>query len=918
MMNDWKNDPRLTAYALDELEGDERLEIEKLILREPAARDEVDAIRRAGQMLYTEFAGSASGLSDLQKARVMAAAGGKKQRTWSRRRAIAASLLLAVGLPATIILVSRSRNEAVSQTWLAANQTRATKEMWEQIRANNPTPKQFVSPPAAQSSTPGSDFKAQQPLKELLAKAPSDGSELLAAKDDEIRDITQHIDSQSAPRKFRGDRALTSGQGKVTIKGAAPANPVAPTNWLYSDSAAAGTAARDDLRPLSDKPLWFDNRDTAINPSRTEMGDIHASGGWSWRRGTETQAGPPTAEAYDPVKDNEVATLQALASELTVDRDGKKTLFEALQNAKPEELPITPTLQAALNNDPQIYQADQRLQQDEENLSALVSRYGVNHRTVKEARQRRDSSAEKARQERASRMLKYHSEQIEQSRRDFLESQEQLLKLKERLRAAQPTAEAYEPVKDNDFARVTEQPLSTFSIDVDTASYANVRRFINSHQLPPPDAVRIEELVNYFSYDYAPPKGDEPFSVTVDVAACPWDKEHRLVRIGLKGKALDEDRPPCSLTFLMDVSGSMAPENRLPMLKKAMKMLVRKLRSDDRVAIVTYAGNSGLALPSTSCSEKEPILIALDSLQADGSTNGGEGIQMAYRVAQENFLRGGVNRVILATDGDFNVGITDRSQLIQMVQEKARGGVFLTVLGVGMGNYKDATLEQLADKGNGNYAYLDTMAEARKVLVDQMGGTLVTIAKDVKIQIEFNPAVVGAYRLIGYENRLLAARDFNDDRKDAGEIGAGHTVTALYELVPAGKVQGLAGVDPLKYQADPTKGPPPAQLSTAAKTGEMMTVKLRFKKPDGQTSKLIERPVTDYLSDFAQASEDFRFAAAVAAYGMLLRGSPFSGDASFDTVMDLAGGSLGKDAGGYRVEFLEMVRATKALAKTGR
>jgi len=479
----------------------------------------------------------------------------------------------------------------------------------------------------------------------------------------------------------------------------------------------------------------------------------------------------------------------------------------------------------------------------------------------------------------------------------------------------QPGTEAYEPIKDNDFVRVTEQPLSTFSIDVDTASYANIRRFITAGQLPPPDAVRIEELINYFTYDYTPPKGDEPFSLTVDVAACPWDKEHRLARIGLKGKVLDEDRPPCNLTFLMDVSGSMAPENRLPMLKQAMKMLVRKLRSDDRVAIVTYAGTSGLALPSTSCAEKQPILDAFDRLNADGSTNGGEGIQMAYRVAQENFVRGGVNRVILATDGDFNVGVTDRAQLIQMVQEKAKSGVFLTVLGVGMGNYKDATLEQLADKGNGNYAYLDTMAEARKVLVDQMGGTLVTIAKDVKIQIEFNPAVVGAYRLIGYENRLLAARDFNDDRKDAGEIGAGHTVTALYEIVPIGKLQGLAGVDPLKYQTDPTKSPPPAQLSTAAKTGEMMTVKLRYKQPDGETSKLIERPVSDYLSDFNQASEDFRFAAAVAAYGMLLRGSPFAGESTFDLVQDLAGGALGKDASGYRAEFLDLVGKTKSLAK---
>jgi len=466
-----------------------------------------------------------------------------------------------------------------------------------------------------------------------------------------------------------------------------------------------------------------------------------------------------------------------------------------------------------------------------------------------------------------------------------------------------PSMPTYGHIVENPFREVTEHPLSTFSIDVDTASYAIVRNFLNRGQLPPRDAVRIEEMVNYFSYQYVPPEDEAPFSVHTEIAECPWNGEHRLARIGLKGKEISEDeRAPSSLVFLLDVSGSMRPANKLPLLKQALRLLTHRLSETDRVAIVVYAGASGLVLPSTVCSNegKGTVLASLDRLKSGGSTNGGAGIELAYRVASENFVRGGTNRVILATDGDFNVGVTNRGDLVRLIEEKAKSGVFLTVLGFGMGNLKDSNLEQLADRGNGNYAYIDTFDEAKKVFVNQLAGTLVTIAKDVKIQIEFNPAQVSAYRLVGYENRVLQKEDFNDDKKDAGDIGAGHTVTALYELVPPGKKAQVPSVDPLKYQ-DQTR------LTEAAQRGELMTVKLRYKAPDGDKSKLISFPARDRGARYALASEDFKFAAAVASFAMLLRDSKYRGNASYGAVLELAEEAKGKDPNGYRSEFLQLV-----------
>ena len=467
--------------------------------------------------------------------------------------------------------------------------------------------------------------------------------------------------------------------------------------------------------------------------------------------------------------------------------------------------------------------------------------------------------------------------------------------------------EAYDAIEDNAFKRVTDEPLSTFSVDVDTASYANVRRMLRDQQRPPHGAVRIEELVNYFSYNYEQPSGDAPFSVNLEVATCPWQPAHRLLRVGLKGKDMArKDRPAANLVFLVDVSGSMSSPDKLPLVKESLQMLVDQMRDKDRVALVVYAGTSGLVQDSTS--DKADIRRAIANLESGGSTNGGSGIQLAYRTAREHLVKDGTNRVILCTDGDFNVGTTSQSELVKLIERERKGGVFLSVLGFGTGNLKDSTMEKLADKGNGNYAYVDGLDEAKKVLVDQMVGTLVTIAKDVKLQLEFNPAQVGSYRLIGYENRVLAAADFNDDRKDAGEIGAGHTVTALYELVPPGADK--ATVDGLKYQpAEKAQVAVPADLKK-----ELLTVKLRYKEPTGDTSKLLEFPLNDSGHKWEQSSADFRWAASVASFGMILRDSPHRSGANWDLVNELAAEAKGEDRKGYRAEFLKLIDKAKVVA----
>ncbi|MFN8012747.1 MAG: von Willebrand factor type A domain-containing protein [Holophagaceae bacterium] len=465
--------------------------------------------------------------------------------------------------------------------------------------------------------------------------------------------------------------------------------------------------------------------------------------------------------------------------------------------------------------------------------------------------------------------------------------------------SAAPNTEAYHALQDNAFRSARRDPLSTFSIDVDTASASNVRRFVEQGQAPPADAVRIEELLNYFTYSYPEPEGKHPFSVATEVFDCPWRPGHRLVRVGLQGRRLRLDQlPPRNLVFLIDVSGSMMEDNKLPLVKRGLIRLCESLRPEDRVALVVYAGNSGLVLDSTPGSEKARVQEALARLEAGGSTHGSAGIRQAYDVARRNFQKGADNRVLLCTDGDFNVGTSDEGSLVRLIEEERRSGVFLTCLGFGMGNLKDATLEQLADKGNGNYAYIDSLKEMEKVF-GAGGASLVTIAKDVKLQVEFNPARVQSYRLIGYENRLLAAEDFNDDAKDAGEMNAGHSVTALYEVVPPGADAEVPAVDPLKYQSD--------ERRLARGSRDLLTVKVRYKKPDGFFSRRLEVPVRDEVRPLPEASADSRWAAAVAACGMVLRESPHKGSATLQLAQGLGAAALGEDPGGLRGDWLRLM-----------
>ncbi|MCL3782115.1 DUF3520 domain-containing protein [Prolixibacteraceae bacterium JC049] len=466
-------------------------------------------------------------------------------------------------------------------------------------------------------------------------------------------------------------------------------------------------------------------------------------------------------------------------------------------------------------------------------------------------------------------------------------------------------SEDYAIIRENEYKMVHQSPVSTFSVDVDAAAYSNVRRFIMSGQKPPQDAVRIEEMINYFSYDYKMPQNKHPFSINHELAACPWNKDNLLLHVGLQAKKIaTENLPASNLVFLLDVSGSMSNANKLPLLKRAFKLLVNQLREEDRVAIVVYAGSSGLVLPSTSGKEKKKILDALNRLQAGGSTAGGAGLKLAYKTAREQFIDGGNNRILLATDGDFNVGASSNSEMERMIEKERESGIFISVLGFGMGNYKDSKMEVIADKGNGNYAYIDNLLEAKKVLVNEFGGTLFTIAKDVKIQIEFNPAVVAEYRLIGYENRILNREDFDNDKKDAGELGSGHTVTALYEI----RLTKNESMSPSGLRYQHTKTSKKADLKN-----EIAYIKFRYKKPEGKKSILIKEIIPNTSIDNNELSDNYNFSAAVAGFGMLLRDSEYKGKCNFDMIIDMAKNAKGEDEEGYRSEFIRLAKLTKEL-----
>lgn len=469
-------------------------------------------------------------------------------------------------------------------------------------------------------------------------------------------------------------------------------------------------------------------------------------------------------------------------------------------------------------------------------------------------------------------------------------------------------SESYSKLSSNQFKKVKSEPLSTFSIDVDKASYSNVRRFINAGTLPPVDAVRIEEMINYFSYDYPKPTNNEPFSITTEYTGCPWNKAHKLVHIGLQGKEIEmENAPSNNLTFLIDVSGSMQSVDKLELLKSGLGLLIEKLRPEDKVSIVAYAGAAGLVLSPTSGSKKDVIIEALNKLTAGGSTAGGQGIELAYKIAKDNFISKGNNRVILATDGDFNVGISSEDELIKLIEEKRADNIYLTVLGFGTGNIQDSKMELLADKGNGNYAYIDNILEAKKVLVKEMGGTLISIANDVKIQAEFNPQFVKAYRLVGYENRILNNEDFNDDKKDAGEIGSGHTVTAIYEIIPFDSKEEISKVDALKYQKDHD----PLDISDVQ--NEVLTIKFRYKNPKETQSNLITKVVSSKETPLLETSNACKFSIAVAEFGMILRNSEFKGTSNYDEILEVAKSAKGNDDEGYRAEFIRLVELAQLI-----
>jgi Ca-activated chloride channel family protein len=472
----------------------------------------------------------------------------------------------------------------------------------------------------------------------------------------------------------------------------------------------------------------------------------------------------------------------------------------------------------------------------------------------------------------------------------------------------------YRRIVENRFISASQQPLATFSVDVDTASYSNVRRFLNQNQWPPNDSVRLEEMINYFNYDYPQAAGAQTVAGSLEVAASPWNPQHRLVRVGVKAKDVRLGQKPSNLVFLIDVSGSMGTPERLPLLKNGLHLLVDRLTESDKVSIVTYAGASGIALAPISGDRKDAILRVIDSLHAEGNTNGGAGIQTAYELAVSNFIPGSVNRVILATDGDFNVGVTDPNELTRMIEDKARSGVFLTVLGFG-NNFKDSMLGRLAEKGHGNYAFIDTLNEARKVLVEQIDSTLVVVARDVKVQIEFNPAKVNAYRLLGYESRVMAAQDFNNDRKDANDMGSGQTVTALFEVVPQGvelDVSGPSGDEPLRYRQAAAAAEQPRGARTS---NELLDLRIRYKDPEGSESRLVEMPMIDRGAGFSNASADFRFASAVAGFAMILEDSAFKGSATLDWVLATAQSSRGADKNGYREEFIRLVQRAAQIRR---
>ncbi len=877
------DDPKFTAYALDELDPAERAEIEQLLRDNPAAAAELEATRTVAAQLRTRLqAERAEGLHPAQRAEVLASVATETPRNviaFSRRAAawsaLAASVVIGVGLALLFPALNRAQKRGDLTQSRFPNAPVATITDASQVRVKLESP---AEPPAGPEPMPSSavvensiEVKRSAPIaiaaKPVLPpvtsapELPADRLELAMKKFDRTK-TPSAMDAQDVLSFVAKDE---------------------PGTLSASDLAAGSTSNKDGIfvGGGTNGNLGGNERMSGyaggINQAKNDPGSVPASVALN-------EARSRTIWKTDAAWANPVRKFNA-AKEPTANG-----ATSAPSEAAPQPVPGT------------------------------VSVRGFNPMTKSEqAHFASNGQAGGYRVASAPTKAKafYFSEGEDRTTKSELRpDRDRFERLADSATADPATAESYDDVTDNPFTKPTDAPLSTFSIDVDTASYANVRRILNGNTLPPRAAVRIEELVNYFHYDYPQPEGDTPFSSAMEIAACPWTPEHRLLRVALHGGDIARAaRPASNLIFLIDVSGSMQPENKLPLLKRSLALMVDQLGERDQVGIVVYAGAAGCVLESTH--SKDKIRNALDRLESGGSTHGSAGLQLAYELAEKHFIKGGTNRVILATDGDWNVGVTDKGDLWKMIERKAKGGVFLTVLGFGMDNLKDDMLEKLADKGNGNYAYIDTLNEGRKVLVDELGATLVTIAKDVKIQIEFNPAQVGAYRLIGYENRVMAAKDFADDTKDAGEIGAGHSVTAFYEIVPAGTPMPAPAVEPLKYQSAPVAEEKKSEIRNPKSeiSDEMLTLKLRYKAPDGDVSTLREFPFKDSAHSFAQSTRDFRFAAAVAGYGMILRDSPHRGSANWALVHELAVEGKGEDRDGYRAEFVGLVEKARALSR---
>jgi secreted protein with Ig-like and vWFA domain len=925
------DDPKLTAYALDELDPAERVEIEQLLRDDPTALQEMEETMAFAAQLRCELeAVTAAPLEEAQRANVLEALAAPSRGVpvsrsrvtrWLQWSLPLAASILVVGTVSVLLLHSVSRKEA--------------------------------APSVAQTAPISADVSSLLEGEQILTPLIPDGPDSAAPPSREPAPVTAEAspDRENAP-KLRGD--------------------VEQVKQYFVEAEGFYQSRRYDLAlKRAEQILNLDPWNIAARNLQDKVNKaIDSSGMVAYNEARNRTVRNVDRAWSNPIRRFTLAASTPPPASPSAGPITEGVTFSGQISANTTSAPSAMALSVAPAPAAMVFSAGGDAAPSDGQVSAAGTAAGWSSTPVGPAGQR------------LRRVLAVDD-------------------------LGTGNAESYARITDNTFLAVQANPLSTFSIDVDTASYANVRRMLNQQTRPPRDAVRIEEMLNYFSYDYPQPKGDDSFSATMEVAACPWDPEHRLVRIGLKGREIEaEKRPACNLVFLIDVSGSMSSPDKLPLLKQSLALLVDRLLPEDTVSIAVYAGASGTVLPPTR--DKDEIRAALDRLHSGGSTNGGAGIQLAYRLAEDSFIKGGVNRVILATDGDFNVGVTSQDELTSLIERKAKSGVFLTVLGFGMGNLKDSTLEKLADKGNGNYAYIDSLTEGRKVLVEQINGTLVTIAKDVKIQVEFNPAQASAYRLIGYENRLLAKEDFNDDKKDAGEIGAGHTVTALYEVVPIGAgVRGTPAVDPLKYQptaeetpangkanewarfADPgdafinaymavqsseiaeqtgkpgealsrqqnaaagfayiarqwpdwqpsivdyrqkrvaetiarlqakvesVKTAAPAAPAPPAKPAspELLTLKLRYKQPDGDKSKLLEFPLTDRGETWEKSSPDFRFAASVASFGMLLRESPHKGASTWETVRELALEGRGEDRSGYRAEFLTLIDKAKAVTR---